>query len=118
VSISNCNCRTFSVAYFLILFVTAFAGTGITQAPVPAHPALLLGTAWYPEQWPESRWESDLALMQQAGIHMVRVGEFAWSAMEPVEKAMAGWMGNLPQLREKLGRGGSRISERGWILKP
>jgi beta-galactosidase len=44
-----------------------------------------LGAAWYPEQWPESRWEADLTLMQQAGIHMVRVGEFAWSKMEPSE---------------------------------
>jgi len=48
-------------------------------------PPILLGTAWYPEQWPESRWEADLTLMQQAGIHMVRVGEFAWSRMEPSE---------------------------------
>jgi beta-galactosidase len=48
------------------------------------HP-ILLGTAWYPEQWPEARWEADLALMQQAGVHMVRVGEFAWSRMEPEE---------------------------------
>jgi beta-galactosidase len=45
----------------------------------------LLGTSWYPEQWPESRWEADLALMQQAGIHLVRLGEFAWSRMEPGE---------------------------------
>lgn len=48
-------------------------------------PALLLGTAWYPEQWPESGWDADLQLMQQAGIDMVRVGEFAWSRMEPRE---------------------------------
>jgi beta-galactosidase len=46
---------------------------------------LLLGTAWYPEQWPESRWPADLELMQKAHIHMVRVGEFAWSRMEPSE---------------------------------
>jgi len=57
-----------------------------TQAQTaPQTPALLLGTAWYPEQWPESRWDADLALMQQAGIHLVRVGEFAWSRMEPSE---------------------------------
>jgi beta-galactosidase len=43
----------------------------------------VLGTAWYPEQWPESRWDADLELMQKAGINMVRVGEFAWSRMEP-----------------------------------
>ena len=58
--------------------------TSLVHAQSAAHP-LLLGTAWYPEQWPESRWETDLALMQQAGIHMVRVGEFAWSRMEPEE---------------------------------
>jgi beta-galactosidase len=46
---------------------------------------LLLGAAWYPEQWPESRWNADLDLMQKAHIHMVRVGEFAWTALEPQE---------------------------------
>jgi beta-galactosidase len=45
----------------------------------------MMGTAWYPEQWPESRWDADLTLMQQAGIRMVRIGEFAWSRMEPSE---------------------------------
>jgi len=53
-------------------------------APAP-HPALVLGTAWYPEQWPEARWDADLDLMQKAGVTMVRVGEFAWSRFEPSE---------------------------------
>lgn len=48
-------------------------------------PALLLGAAWYPEQWPESRWEADLELMQMAHMHVVRVAEFAWTALEPEE---------------------------------
>jgi beta-galactosidase len=51
----------------------------------PRTPALLLGAAWYPEQWPESRWDADLGLMEKAHIHFVRVGEFAWSTMEPSE---------------------------------
>jgi beta-galactosidase len=58
------------------------------QAPLPAEPRtppLLLGAAWYPEQWPESRWDADLALMEAAHIHFVRVAEFAWSTMEPSE---------------------------------
>jgi beta-galactosidase len=55
------------------------------QTSTNSAPPLLLGTAWYPEQWPESRWEADLVLMQQAGIRMVRVGEFAWSHMERSE---------------------------------
>jgi beta-galactosidase len=48
-------------------------------------PALYLGTAWYPEQWPESRWDADLDLMQAAHIRFVRVAEFAWSHLEPSE---------------------------------
>lgn len=51
------------------------------NAPSP----LRLGTAWYPEQWSESRWNIDLTLMEQAHINVVRVGEFAWSMMEPSE---------------------------------
>ena len=73
-----------SQTWILLLSLIVFLGpSAITQTA--AAPALLLGTAWYPEQWPESRWDADLALMQQAGIHMVRVGEFAWSRMEPSE---------------------------------
>ncbi len=51
----------------------------------PAAPPVLLGAAWYPEQWPESQWEPDLLRMEAAHIHLVRVGEFAWSTMEPRE---------------------------------
>src|SRR5450755_159807 len=69
----------------LLAVVAILLLTTALQTSAPHTPALLLGTAWYPEQWPESRWDADLALMQQAGIHMVRVGEFAWSRMEPSE---------------------------------
>jgi beta-galactosidase len=48
-------------------------------------PAILLGVAWYPEQWPPAAWERDLSLMEDAGVRMVRIGEFAWSSMEPRE---------------------------------
>lgn len=43
------------------------------------------GTAWYPEHWPEERWARDIELMCQAGMNVVRVGEFAWSRMEPAD---------------------------------
>jgi beta-galactosidase len=44
-----------------------------------------LGTPYYPEHWPEERWEIDARLMQEAGITRVRMGEFAWHRMEPQE---------------------------------
>jgi beta-galactosidase len=55
------------------------------QAAAAAPPALYLGTAWYPEQWPESRWDADLELMEQAHVRFVRIGEFAWSRLEPAK---------------------------------
>ena len=46
---------------------------------------LHLGVAWYPEHWPETRWAEDVRLMREAEISVVRLGEFAWSTLEPAE---------------------------------
>lgn len=43
------------------------------------------GAAWYPELWPQEVWREDIALMLEHGLTCVRVGEFAWSRMEPIE---------------------------------
>ena len=43
------------------------------------------GVDYYPEAWPESQWEKDAQMMQDAGINFVRMGEFAWVKMEPRE---------------------------------
>ena len=73
---------------YLLVGVTLSGGWISAQSALPPAPGkapLLLGAAWYPEQWPEARWEADLALMEAAHINFVRVGEFAWSTMEPSE---------------------------------
>ncbi len=44
-----------------------------------------LGSAWYPEHWPASRWPEDIRLMREAGMTVCRIAEFAWSTMEPYE---------------------------------
>jgi hypothetical protein len=80
-----------------------------SSAPVPAPPPLLLGAAWYPEQWPESRWNADLDLMQKAHMHLVRIGEFSWSKLEPEEGVYdLDWMERAINLAEvvKLAAGG------------
>ena len=46
---------------------------------------MYLGSAWYPEHWPASRWPEDIRLMREAGMTVCRIGEFAWSTMEPYE---------------------------------
>ena len=42
-----------------------------------------VGVCYYPEHWPEESWPRDAARMAQAGIAYVRIGEFAWSRLEP-----------------------------------
>jgi beta-galactosidase len=59
--------------------------SGAVPTQLPGQDAILMGSAWYPEQWPEARWEEDLRLMEAADLKVVRVGEFAWSRMEPSE---------------------------------
>jgi beta-galactosidase len=72
-------------ALIVLCLIAASSAHAAAPAEVPPPPPLLLGSAWYPEQWPESRWEADLTLMQQAHLHVVRLGEFAWSTEEPTE---------------------------------
>src|SRR4028118_2182024 len=42
-----------------------------------------LGVCYYPEQWPEAMWADDARRMRDAGLSQVRIGEFAWSRIEP-----------------------------------
>lgn len=46
---------------------------------------LSLGTCYYPEHWDRNMWEEDLARMLSHGIKTIRIGEFAWSKVEPRE---------------------------------
>lgn len=81
------------------LWAASLVGLAVAVSPlsaqVPAYqaratqfadkPAIAVGVAWYPEQWPEGRWDTDLAMMKATGFNTVRIGEFAWSRMEPSE---------------------------------
>ncbi len=42
-----------------------------------------LGCCYYPEHWPESFWADDARRMVEMGLTRVRIGEFAWSRIEP-----------------------------------
>ncbi|SCB50830.1 beta-galactosidase [Rhizobium lusitanum] len=43
----------------------------------------MLGVCYYPEHWNEEWWPEDARQMREIGIRYVRIGEFAWSRMEP-----------------------------------
>ena len=57
------------------------------------HTALALGVCYYPEQWPEQDWADDARQMHALGLHYVRIGEFAWSRLEPRQGEFCfGWL--------------------------
>jgi beta-galactosidase len=105
--------QTGTAAWALLLVIslmTALARPAVASSAdntpiptqIPGRDAILMGTAWYPEQWPEAAWEKDLALMEASHLKVVRIGEFAWSTMEPAEgKFEFGWLQRAIRLAEK-----------------
>lgn len=49
------------------------------------NPRPQLGVCYYPEHWPEAMWAEDAREMVEMGLQLVRIGEFAWSRLEPRE---------------------------------
>jgi len=49
----------------------------------PRLDGLAYGADYNPEQWPEDVWETDVALMREAGVNLVSVGMFSWAMLEP-----------------------------------
>ncbi len=66
-----------------------------------------LGVCYYPEHWPEAMWAQDAAAMAKAGLSWVRIGEFAWSRMEPAPGDLQfDW---LDRAIETLGSAGLKV---------
>ena len=67
----------------------------------------MLGVCYYPEQWPETLWADDARRMADLGLKYVRIGEFAWSAIEPTPGSF-NWAW-LDRAVETLGKAGLKI---------
>ena len=66
-----------------------------------------LGTCYYPEHWSEDIWREDAARMADLGLTWVRIGEFAWSRLEPARDQFDwGWMDRAIEI---LGEAGLRV---------
>jgi beta-galactosidase len=79
------------------------------QAPFRADQmnTVLYGAAYYPEYMPYERTDQDIALMQKAGISVVRVGESTWGLWEPEDgKFEYEWMDKVVR---KLHAAGIRV---------
>lgn len=64
----------------------------------------MLGVCYYPEHWPESFWRRDAERMMALGIRHVRIGEFAWSRLEPSRGAFDfGWLDRAMDVLHEAG---------------
>ena len=68
--------------------------------------SMRLGVCYYPEHWPEERWADDARRMAQMGLTRVRIGEFAWSRIEPAPGHFDwGWLDRAIDTLHKAGHG-------------
>ena len=45
----------------------------------------MIGTYYYPEQWPRDQWKTDFKRIREMGLYHVHMAEFAWVHLEPNE---------------------------------
>jgi beta-galactosidase len=100
-------------ALFIALAILAAASFKTAQAQTQAAfrpdrmDTVLYGAAYYPEYMPYERLDQDIALMQKAGISVVRIGESSWGLWEPRDGQFEfAWMDRVV---EKLHAAGIRI---------
>jgi beta-galactosidase len=73
------------------------------MATIPITP-YSLGVCYYPEQWDSSKWPEDFSAMRDLGLRYVRIGEFAWSRLEPAPgKYDFGWLQKVLDLAAERG---------------
>jgi len=56
----------------------------MTKSLAQLYP-ILFGGDYNPEQWPESTWEQDMAMLAKAGINSATINVFSWALLEPKE---------------------------------
>src|ERR1051326_1607394 len=70
-------------------------------------PCILHGGDYNPEQWPESVWDDDVRLMQEAHVNVATLPVFGWVSLQPDEDTFTfDW---LDRIVEKLHAGGIRV---------
>jgi len=62
------------------------------------------GGDYNPEQWPREVWDTDIALMHEAGVNLVSIGIFSWALLEPREGEFDfAWLDELIELLHAAG---------------
>lgn len=114
-----------------LLIASGLATTVLLSQPAndntgPKLPTVLYGAAYYNEYMPDDlqpgRLEKDVALMQEAGISVVRMGESTWSLWEPKDGVFEyAWMDRVVDAMGKAGikviMGTPTYSMPAWMAK-
>jgi beta-galactosidase len=67
----------------ILALAAAMSSPALAQGVQQDH--ILYGVAYYDEYMPAERLAKDVAMMKDAGINVVRIGESTWGTMEPRE---------------------------------
>jgi beta-galactosidase len=74
------------------------------SSATPALQTVLYGAAYYHEYMPYDRLDKDIALMKEAGLNVVRMGESTWSLWEPADGHFEyAWMDRVVDAMGKAG---------------
>jgi len=92
------------------------------MAAQPTNASLYFGGDYNPEQWDESVWTQDIALMQEAGVNLVTLGVFAWANIEVTDGVYRfEWLDKIIDLLHAGGIGvdlaTATASPPAWLLK-
>jgi beta-galactosidase len=100
----------FTSVIFLASIATAQTGDSDTRTAAQQtleFPTVLYGAAYYNEYMPgdqDARLTKDIALMKDAGLNVVRMGESTWSLWEPEDgKFEYAWMDHIVDAMGKAG---------------
>ena len=99
------------LALFAVILSILLPSPVFSQSPSAVGPNgmdhILYGAAYYHEYMPYERLDKDVALMQKAGLNVVRMGESTWSLWEPEDGRFEyAWMDRVV---EAMGRAGIKV---------
>jgi len=92
------------VAFYLGVGMGGAKAQTVDSSAIPPMQNVLYGAAYYHEYMPYERLDQDVALMQQAGLSVVRMGESTWSLWEPADGHFEyAWMDRVVAAMGKAG---------------
>src|SRR5271157_4847538 len=90
--------------FYLSLGISAAEAQTADSSATPALQTVLYGAAYYHEYMPYDRLDKDIALMKEAGLNVVRMGESTWSLWEPADGRFEyAWMDRVVDAMGKAG---------------